>query len=1030
SFFVYDASSNINLRYKRHVISIIATRNHRSSPRDSSTNLRKQHSRSTPHATVANMRLPLHLLPLALSILPSALAVYSDEAYSIDYHHELLGLPLPHTTFFHRPRKDDKATLLYTLSDLGVLGAVNPGLGTVVWRHALAGDAGNDTGFLRPVEGESSVVSAIGSRVDSWDAMSGKERWGNVFGGTVKDLEVMETAAGAAETKDVLALFEEGGKGILRRLNGASGNVAWEYEDGTSDVPLQVSTNVRNIFVVSLHGAWGGYNVKVTILDPVTGKKMNDYTITTKADVHASEDVLLVGANSATPIVAWTDRTLKNLKVNLLGKAGDLQTLPLKESDGETVKVALHAPNLVQSQPHFLVHTQSSVSNCADVYHIELASGSIKKAYELPKLPGQGAISTSSQDANVYFTRHTQDEVIIVSSASHGVLGRFPLTFETDHGSLLHGASEVVQRETDKYAVRSALVTSDENWVLVRNGKAGWVRPEGLSGAVAAEWAEIPDSESLAETLEAEAHSNPLSAYIHRVTRHVNDLKYLPGYLQDLPRRFLSSVLPSEIISQKSGVLVRDSFGFNKLVIVATGRGRVYGLDVGNHGSIVWSAKAFEQPAGKKWDVKGIWVEHLKGTTTIRGADGEYIMLNTTSGKKVEAINPGTWPPVQSTVVVDSASGKWLLTIGADGNPGEVPTPWAPKDNLVVQGNNDEIRGLKFEAGIGNAQPVVTWTFKPAIGQRIINIVSRPTHDPVASIGRVLGDRSVLYKYLNPNIVLVTAVSDEHSTASLYLIDTVSGDIIYSVSHDGVDTCQPIASVLTENWFAYSLWADILSTTESLPSSKGYQLFISEMYESDIPNDRGPLGSSANSSSLEPSDIPNAEPAVPFVSSQVFLIPEAISHMSVTSTRQGITTRQLLCTIARNNAIIGIPKTILDPRRPVGRNPTTPEMEEGLFQYQPYIDFDPKLVLTHKREVIGVKDVISSPAVLESTSLLFAYGIDIFGTRVAPSAAFDILGKGFNKLSLVATVVALWLGVVVLAPMVRRKQINGRWMTS
>jgi len=353
----------------------------------------------------------------------------------------------------------------------------------------------------------------------------------------------------------------------------------------------------------------------------------------------------------------------------------------------------------------------------------------------------------------------------------------------------------------------------------------------------------------------------------------------------------------------------------------------------------------------------------------------------------------------------------------------------------VVKGNDGEIKGLKFETGQETAQPVVTWTFKPALGQSIFNVVSRPAHDPVASIGRVLGDRTVLYKYLNPNIVLVISVSHEHSTASLYVIDTVSGDILYSISHEGVDTTQPIASVLTENWFAYSLWADVLptdvlTTTETLPASKGYQIFVSEMYESDVPNDRGPLGSAANSSSLEPSDIPNAGPALPFVATQSFLIPEAISHMSVTETRQGITTRQLLCTTPSNNAIIGIPRTILDPRRPVGRDPTTAEMEEGVFRYQPYIEFDPKLVLTHKREVIGVKDVITSPAVLESTSLLFAYGIDIFGTRVAPSAAFDILGKGFNKLSLVGTVLALWVGVVVLAPMVRRKQINGRWMTS
>ena len=965
------------------------------------------------------MRLPLNLICLTLSILPSTLAVYADEAYNIDYHHELLGIPLSHTTFFHRPRKDEKATLLYTLSDLGVLGAVNPGTGKVVWRQLLTGNNGStEDGFLRPVEGESTVVSAVGSRVDAWDAMSGRERWGNIFDGTAKDLEVMETAAAGEESKDVLALFEESGKGVLKRLKGANGDVVWEYKDSSEDVPLQVSTNVRNVFVVSLHGSWGGYNLKVTTLDPVTGKKMNEYTLTTKGDVHASEDVLLVGANSATPIVAWTDKAMKNLKVNVLGKPGDIQSLSLKESDGELVKVTLHAPHLVQSRPHFLVHSQSAVSNRADVYHIDLTSGNIKKEYELPKLPGPGAISTGSQEANVYFTRLTEDEVIVVSSVSHGILGRWPVTVDKDHGSLIHGVSEVVQRAADAYAVRSAVVTTSEEWVLVRNGAEAWSRPEGLSGAVAAEWAEIPESESLAKTLEAEAHSNPLSAYIHRVKRHANDLQYLPAYLQEIPRRFLSSILPGDTILPTPGVLARDSFGFNKLVIVATQRGRLYGLDVGNHGSVIWSLKAFDVPAGRKWDVKGMWVESSRGITTIRGSDGEYILVRIATGVNVETMKPGSWPPVTAAAVVDSPSGKWFMPIGVDGNPGEVPKAWAPKDNLVVQGKDGEVKGLKFAEKGGNAFPVVAWTFRPASGQRVTNVAARSTHDPVASIGRVLGDRTVLYKYLNPNIVLVTTVSDESSTASFYLLDSVSGDILHSTTHEGVDIKQPITSALTENFFAYSLWSDVLSSSNSLPASKGYQIIVSELYESDVPNDRGSLGATTNSSSLEPSDIPNAEPALPYVLTQSFLIPEPIGHMSVTQTGQGITTRQLICTLPNSNSIVGIPRSVLDPRRPVGRDPTGLELEEGLFRYQPLIEFDPKLIISHKLEVIGVKNVITGPAILESTSLVFAYGIDIFGTRVAPSAAFDILGKGFNKLGLVATVVALGLGVAVLAPMV------------
>ncbi|KAK6860070.1 hypothetical protein PG990_012627 [Apiospora arundinis] len=87
-------------------------------------------------------------------------------------------------------------------------------------------------------------------------------------------------------------------------------------------------------------------------------------------------------------------------------------------------------------------------------------------------------------------------------------------------------------------------------------------------------------------------------------------------------------------------------------------------------------------------------------------------------------------------------------------------------------------------------------------------------------------------------------------------------------------------------------------------------------------------------------------------------------------------------------------------------------------------------MITHERDVIGVKDIITAPANLESTSLVFAYGLDIFGTQVTPSLPFDILGKGFNKVTLIGTVLALTAGVMALGPMVRKKMINMRWYSS
>jgi hypothetical protein len=235
------------------------------------------------------------------------------------------------------------------------------------------------------------------------------------------------------------------------------------------------------------------------------------------------------------------------------------------------------------------------------------------------------------------------------------------------------------------------------------------------------------------------------------------------------------------------------------------------------------------------------------------------------------------------------------------------------------------------------------------------------------------------------------------------------------MSHNDVDTSRPIPSTISEHWFSYSLTTD----AKSGAASRGYQLIISDLYESPLPDDRGPLGPASNSSTVQPSGS-TGDIIKPYVLSQSYQIPAEISHMTVTQTRQGITSRELLVTVPSENAIIGIPRQVIDPRRPIGRDPDNVEKEEGLSRYTPAIQWDPRWTLTHKYEVLGLKDVITSESGIESTSLVFAYGLDIFGTRVAPSFAFDILGKGFNKISMLITVVGLFIGVIFVAPLVSR----------
>ncbi len=820
----------------------------------------------------------------------------------------------------------------------------------------------------------------------------------------------------------------------------------------SGDVPYAVVSSTDRIFYLSLHPALlKGYKIKVTELAASTGNPVGQpILLSSDSEVTSEESLLHVGANSGVPFMVWTDRSLRALKVNVIGTK-HITSVNVPSDNGELAeRIIVHAPRSPAAKPHFLVHYQGRDSHWAEVYHVD--SKAARKAYDLPRLGGKGAFSASSQKSEVYFIRHTGSENILVSSANSSVLNQWDIS-AIDHGSTLalqevtHAASEVLHRGGSAYAVRSALALPSGDWNLIRNGESSWLRPEGLAGAVSAAFVETVKEESLAGELAAESQRNLLAAYGHRVRRHFRDLKYVRNWAQGLSRKFMGSLISDKALPQDQS-LHHDSFGFHKIIIVATDQGRLAALDAGNQGMIVWNIQAVTLKPGQKWAVLSIEAE--AGTVLIRGTGGEFLRVVSNTGAIVQ-YQPGALVSSLKTSIpiIDESGERILVPIKDDGSLGDIPKANYGKGTFIItKGEDRMING--WILGLG-PKPSLVWRFKPASGEEVTNVNVRPPHDPVASIGKALGDRNVLYKYLNPNMFLITAIAKEASTATFYIVDSISGAIISSITHPDIDTNRPIVSTISENWVAYSLYSESPAVTQGATELdpkklKGYQLVVSELYESAYPNDRGLFGSSSNSSSIYPA-VDEAENIIgaPHVISQTFLIPSPISSISVTSTLQGITTRSLLCVVPDLNSIISISRAFVEPRRPVGRDPTAAEMEEGLFRYSPILEFEPKWILNHKREILNATDVITSPSLLESTSLVFAFGeVDLFGTRTSPIGAFDQLGNGFSKLQLVLTVVALAVGTTVVAPFVghpqssapgctadmlqvRRKQIDGIW---
>jgi hypothetical protein len=937
----------------------------------------------------------------------SVFGIFKDDAYHTDWHIPLIGPSLPTSTFFHQPNPDSKASLIYSLTDRSILAAINPKDGELVWRQQLKESAVN---VARA--GNGVVVSATGTSVSSFHAGNGRLVWENAFSQNIVDLRI-------TPANKVAVLFADG---VVRLLDDKSGDVAWEWMEldrcandalvcaygdanflrNSTDVPLSLHVTKSTLTVASqsLKKLW------VSTIDLATGKSTSSTThISTAADIPAKHQ-----AHHGDELLSWTEESGRTLKFVALPSTTPA-SVAIPNDVVETV--------LLSSKDNVVVHFKTHGESWAHVYKVD-SKGVASEVYAVrPRLGAHSAISLNSAGGKTYLVWTLPNgETVLYDVAKEEALASYTLTNATEIDPR-HSVSEVVPRpDGTSFAVRTFVSSAAHGFVgdsyLIRNGELAWSRKESLVSVVASTWIELldPSTEEIVEELDAETHKSVGAAYVHRVTRHLNELSmYGPAWVQALPQRILGGFV-NKGTEMPTGKW-RDFFGFRKFAIVITAEGGVAAIDVGRNGEVVWQASLVN--AGEKFQgVSGIY-EVRKGHVGIVCTGGSYVEYNGFDG--IEVLKQDFTRSVLSTAQVDTRGGKKAIIALLSNNkaialPMGVDTEF-DSVHLTIKDSTRSIKGIRVSPNLVSSP---TWTFVPPAGESITTIEGRPAHDPVASIGRVLGDRSVMYKYLNPHMIVISTVNPTAATASIYLIDSVSGSILHSATHAAVDVTQPVVATVSENWVIYSYFSD--EAAEG--TAKGYHLVVLELYESEFKNDRGSLADADKVSSFKGAGKPH-------VLSQSYIFPSAVNAFAVTVTKQGIASRDILALLPGTQGIYSIPKRVLDPRRPVGREPDAAEKEEGLFIYTPVIEIDPKSIITHKRKVMGLKKVVTTPSQLESTSIVFAYGGDLFGTRVAPSLAFDVLGKGFGKIQLVATVVGLTIASFMVAPMVRKKQINARW---
>ncbi len=575
----------------------------------------------------------------------------------------------------------------------------------------------------------------------------------------------------------------------------------------------------------------------------------------------------------------------------------------------------------------------------------------------------------------------------------------------------------------------------------------------------------------------------------------------------------LSSLKSMAVMSDEKKAERDVAFGFAKVaVLLSENLHRVVALDTMKR-NVIWSMNLH---SGASWhkivhggqfvslndphgnggvnDHEMLTISYIEGASssvkwTCFDALGGRIFSEDTSPVKasISQIVPLRTSSHQTHLHDSSGCRQVALLVHSDNTVSVIPDTARSRavvDEAVAAGNNglfvhsidkhtgefrSQIVAKKAASDSFDLVTVGTTVFDPS-QEKIINVSYPRRGEVLQSPSTVLGDESLLLKYLNPHLVVVVTEAtptffseikpdaDEESANAFYnslstgsstqhmrkplgaakpgegppnvsntaapslfvsLVDSVSGQILHRVSHSHVDSADELSEannvpvVVSENWVVYTFFNQRTRRTD---------VGVLTLHEGMIDKN----GITAFSAPEQEVTFSSLESAKPIVLSRTFGLPKAVSALGVTSTKAGISSKQFMFATG-NDQVISLDRRFLDPRRPNGDLKESEKME-GLMKYAPMLPIIPFLTPSHVHEVSSVQSIASASAHVESQSLVLAFGgPDIFFSRVSPSKRFDLLPDDFNRGLLTVVVVGLLVALNVIQRMNKKKMVTSFW---
>ncbi|PAV91619.1 hypothetical protein WR25_20113 isoform B [Diploscapter pachys] len=832
-------------------------------------------------------------LVFLLTIFKSCYSIYEDQVGKWDWRQQLVGCPIS-ATFEGQSKaassNSQRQPQLVVVSKEQAIAALNMNTGKIAWRRL------QETNITNP--------------------------------------EAFKTIV---DEKYIYSLVDDGR--ILRAWTRRTGTVSWQekLEEIPQNGPTSLLANDDEVLVLS------GQTLSVFTKKGVFKHKMQvEKSTWTQLHTLPTKDVVLLSLSASTLTVQQVKDTgslLLKGRIQLKAASGEKciligahmacyhsDSLQIVDLSGQTIK----GPSEV-----------ATGTSIRDLFALENDRIGVRGPDSVSVFDLTGKKIFTIQEKNIEAAEPVKNAVMLITKtqievydAKDGKQMNIPAsTFERASATRIF-----VNQLKDEYEILAVFADCRAELFVVNPGRnqvtSEWYREEGLARLAHVEMVDLPLSESqqLIEDEFEGAAGNIISSLIKRCVTQLGQLKR--WFIRTLREMFtLSHSIKTQVNSfatlaevlrnagkysheRGSLPLERDLFNLRKMIVASSLDGVVYGLD-SNDGAVIWKLQLSQVvPPGALKTALGkekipLFVQRTTAHYQLKGqmavvfqnainSNGVIVLFDPITGEIIEKHQLSR--PIKRVEILPflGADHVHSLLILDDSErisfvpklPDEIAISASPIYLMDVDPKG-VLEGYKVD--FIEKRLVKQWHTSLGLdsNERIVISQGKPAHEKVHSQGRVLIDRNVDYKYLNPNLVALASVDTIHQQISLFLVDSVTGQLVHTAKL--LKASPPIHLVHCENWLAYAYWSDRGRRTE---------IGIMELYEGEEKSNKQKFDS------LVPTKTP------PSVVAQSYIYAQGVDAMAVSETEQGLTNKAILFALPLGG-IHEVTRRFIDATRPL-----------------------------------------------------------------------------------------------------------------